>query len=426
MATRVCSYSKINLGLAIGPVRPDGFHGLVTLYQTLALHDVVTVKARRARVGGTTRIVLTTNHPFVPTNERNTVWKMVEKVLLRLEIAAEVTIHIEKNLPVQGGMGAGSANAAAALIGLEREIGVALPEADRMTVAAEVGSDVPLFLLGGAVLGTGRGEIVEAMPDLPGTVCLIAVPGVGVSTPAAFREWDKRHAGVGGSESEPGSQRGLEPEGGRGAGIDSGWDAGPDLGRGVGIEGQVGEAVLGGGLQGSPGPGVEEAGSVIGVGLTQAPLPDTLMKLSHAYASVFRREKSGTSGIVPGNASENLQSKSDLSDSDRTQPENDLAENILLSLVRAGVENDFEEVVFSEYPSLREIKRCLMGINTAAPALYAALSGSGSALFGLYRSLADAEAAQQRVQNAGLEFGIKTFLTETLPRPEYWARMFAG
>jgi 4-diphosphocytidyl-2-C-methyl-D-erythritol kinase len=115
--------------------------------------------------------------------------------------------------------------------------------------------------------------------------------------------------------------------------------------------------------------------------------------------------------------------------------ENDLAENTLLSPVRTGVENnfaneflvnDFEEVVFPEYPSLREIKRLLMGIETEAPALYAALSGSGSALFGLYRSTADAEAAQRRIQAAGLEFGVKAFLTETLPRPEYWARMFAG
>ena len=78
----------------------------------------------------------------------------------RWGLAAEVAIHIEKRLPVQGGMGAGSANAAAALLGLERELGVALPGVERLELAAEVGSDVPLFLLGGAVLGTGRGELV--------------------------------------------------------------------------------------------------------------------------------------------------------------------------------------------------------------------------------------------------------------------------
>ncbi len=117
---------------------------------------------------------------------------MVERALARLGVAAEVAIHIEKRLPVQGGMGAGSANAAAALLGLERELGVALPGVERLTLAAEIGSDVPLFLLGGAVLGLGRGELVVPMPDLPNTWCVVAVPSVGVSTPAAFKEWDAR------------------------------------------------------------------------------------------------------------------------------------------------------------------------------------------------------------------------------------------
>jgi len=95
------SYSKINLGLAIGPVRPDGFHELATLYQTLALHDLVTVEAKP--ISGESRITLTTNHPQVPTDARNTAWKMVALALARANVAAEVAIHIEKNLPVQGG-----------------------------------------------------------------------------------------------------------------------------------------------------------------------------------------------------------------------------------------------------------------------------------------------------------------------------------
>src|ERR1700760_2796949 len=182
MSTRIRSYSKINLGLAIGPARPDRFHGLTTLYQTLDLHDLVTVSAKRST---TTKITLTTNHPFVPRDGRNTAWRMVEKCLTRLGVAAGGEIDIEKRLPVQGGMGAGSANAAAALLGLERELGVALPGVERLKLAAEVGSDVPLFLLGGAVMGLGRGEQVVPMPDLPRTYCVVAVPEVGVSTPAS-------------------------------------------------------------------------------------------------------------------------------------------------------------------------------------------------------------------------------------------------
>ena len=339
MSTCVRSYSKVNLGLAIGPVRPDGFHGLTTVYQTLKLHDVVTVSARQAAA---TKIELTTNDERVPVDGRNTCWKMVELALEWVGMGAEVSIHINKRLPVQGGMGAGSANAAAALIGLERELGISFPGAKRLQLAGEVGSDVPLFLLGGAVLGLGRGEMVVPLPDMPSVFCVVAVPGVGVSTPQAFRDWDA--------------------------------------------------------LQGS-------------AGLTPVDNPDRLNELSLAYASLYAEP--GTSGIISGSGAE--------SENSQSSQEDDLAENTLLALVRTGVENDFERVVFPAYPFLREIKRLLMGTGSEA-ALYAALSGSGSALFGLYRSQADAEAAQRRVQNAG----VKALMTKTLPRREYWTRMFAG
>jgi 4-diphosphocytidyl-2-C-methyl-D-erythritol kinase len=105
-----------------------------------------------------------------------------------------------------------------------------------------------------------------------------------------------------------------------------------------------------------------------------------------------------------------------------TRQPGDLAENPLLTLVRTGIENDFEEVVFQEHPSLRSTKRDLVGdssVPEGSRAIYAALSGSGSALFGLYRSMADARAAQQRVQSSGTQ----ALLTETLPRPEYWRTM---
>ena len=379
MTTRVCSYSKINLGLAIGPVRPDGFHELATLYQTLALHDLVTVEAKPST--GESRITLTTNHPQVPTDARNTAWKMVELALKRANVAAEVTIHIEKSLPVQGGLGAGSANAAAALNGLEHELRLSLSGTDRMELAAEGGADVPLFLLGGAVMGTGRGECVEAMPDLPATWCVIAVPEVGVSTPQAFRDWDERQ---------------------------------------------------------TKGIAIDESAT-----LTSPAQPDRLEELSHVYATVLRdcpsdfgfipepEQTPDTSGIVHGRSLETQQGGLEEESSEHGSTWNGLAENTLLALVRTGIENDFESVVFPQYPLLREIKRLLMGtpagvssgtpVDSSGNAVYAALSGSGSALFGLYRSEADARAAQQRVQATG----CKAILTETLPRQEYWRRMFA-
>ena len=122
MPTAVRSHAKINLGLYIGAPRPDGFHALATVYQTLELYDVVTVTARPAAA---TALRLTSNDSRVPTDSRNTAWKMVALALEALGLTAEVEIHIEKRLPVQGGLGAGSANAVAALVGLEAELGIA-------------------------------------------------------------------------------------------------------------------------------------------------------------------------------------------------------------------------------------------------------------------------------------------------------------
>jgi 4-diphosphocytidyl-2-C-methyl-D-erythritol kinase len=357
MATRVRSYSKINLGLAVGPPRADGFHGLTTVYQTLALHDFVTVSAQRS---AKTEIRLTANHPGVPATahhnaEKNTAWKIVAKALEHLGITASVTIDIDKRLPVQGGMGAGSANAAAALLGLERELGIALSGADRLRLAAQVGSDVPLFLLGGTVLGLGRGEDVFPLPESgPGLPCVVAVPNVGVSTAFAFKELDQR------TFSTP-------------------------------------------------------SGAKTTPALTFQQADDRLKELSYAIAAIWiptglpleyqTGTEAGPSGITrPGHVKGN---------------QGDLAENPLLALVRTGIENDFEEVAFSQHPSLRSTKRDLLG--NSGDALYAALSGSGSALFGLYESQAAAEAAQQRVQANG----TRAILTETLPRQRYWETMFA-
>ncbi|MGC2619700.1 MAG: 4-(cytidine 5'-diphospho)-2-C-methyl-D-erythritol kinase [Acidobacteriaceae bacterium] len=333
MPSLVRSYSKINLGLAIGPVRPDGFHALVTCYQTLEAHDLVTVEAHLA---AETRLRLTTNDLRVPTDERNTAWKMVERALRAMGITADVHISIEKRLPVQGGLGAGSANAVAALAGLEQELARAgirsLPQTDRLRIAAEVGSDVPLFLIGGAVLGVGRGEIVSPLPDFPPMECVLALPEVGVSTPQAFRDWDALH----------------------------GSELGPDAPE---IHGNAGESSL-------TGP----QGSVRLDRLSRA--------LSAAFGAELGTHSSGVSAMGGG-----------------------LAEtgNPLLALVRTGIENDFEEVVFRQHPLLGTIKRILADSDTSADgALCAGLSGSGSALFGLYRTAEAADAAEARLEAAGV------------------------
>lgn len=308
MTTRVPSYSKINLGLAIGAARADGYHELVTVYQTLELADFVTVTARRA---AKTSITIRSNDARVPTDERNTTWKMVNFALVKAGFYVDVEVQIDKNLPVQGGLGAGSGNAAAALVGLERELDLKLDGAARLEIAAKVGSDVPLFLVGGTVLGLGRGEEVYPLPDLPEMACVVAVPEVGVSTPLAFQDWDALS--------------------------------------------------------------VREK-------LTAEASQARLSVLSRAIAAGF----SGVSAVG-----------------------GDLAGNPLLELVRTGIENDFEKVVFPLHSRLREIKHIL-----EVGAVYAALSGSGSALFGLYADDESAEQAAVRVRAVG----VKVFLTRTIAR----------
>jgi 4-diphosphocytidyl-2-C-methyl-D-erythritol kinase len=353
MPTKVCSHAKINLGLGIGAPRADGFHALTTVYQTLELHDVVTVSVtdKRYEVPAQPSIQITTNDERVPVDSRNTAWKMVSLALEEFGVTADVEIHIDKRLPVQGGLGAGSGNAVAALVGLETELNKGNMEqeagilsagwlARRLELAAQVGSDVPLFLIGGTVLGLDRGQEVYPLPDIEPVWCVVAIPEVGVSTAQAFRDWD-------------------------------------DL--------------------------------CVREGLTADASEDRLEQLSRAYASAFSggipggQRRSGSSGVFPDGE--------------------DLAGPLESALVRTGItswiQNDFERVVFPQHPSLAEIKRILAASDTPEAALYASLSGSGSALYGLYRTRGDAEVAQVRLEQAG----VRNQLTRSLPRRAYWGEM---
>jgi 4-diphosphocytidyl-2-C-methyl-D-erythritol kinase len=181
----VRSFAKINLGLRIGQSRADGFHELRTVYQTIALHDVITVKISRG-----SGIEIRCADPRVPKDDTNTCYKTAERVMDRLAAKGRVIIEIQKKLPVQGGLGGASSNAVAVLLALEWKLKKTLTGPERLRMAAEVGSDLPLFLVGGTSLGVGRGEEVYPLPDLPTAACVMVAPQIGVSTPQAFRDWD--------------------------------------------------------------------------------------------------------------------------------------------------------------------------------------------------------------------------------------------
>src|SRR5215472_1251294 len=141
MSISVRSFAKINIGLRIGPRRDDGFHELRTIYQTVAVSDVVRVEAGRG-LG----IEIYSKNAGVPCDETNTCYRMAEKILRAFKMRSKVRITIEKNLPVQGGLGAASSNAVATMLAMEKALKKELAASDRLSLAAEIGSDVPLFL----------------------------------------------------------------------------------------------------------------------------------------------------------------------------------------------------------------------------------------------------------------------------------------
>jgi len=363
------AFAKINLGLKIGPARPDGFHELRTIYQILALHDIVRVDVQPG-----SGIGIRCDHPGVPVDESNTCYKVAERVLAAMveaqhrtargepqvprltalprddkdratgygaaeaaplqnqtpENPGRIVIEIEKRLPVQGGMGAASSNAVATMIALERALGVELAPAEKLRIAAEVGSDLPLFLIGGTVLGVGRGEEVFPMPDLPRLHAVVVTPPVGVSTPLAFARWDELNT-------------------------------------------------------------LESA-------LTGDSAAGTISEFSQSVFAWLTKSfpQAGPASGVPAVGGNR-------------------AETPLLDLVRAGIENDFERVVFPEYPDLREVKELLL----RAGAYYASLSGSGAALYGLFGSDVEARKAAETM----VAVGHKAIPTTTLTREEYWKAM---
>ena len=313
MSVSVRSFAKINLGLRIGARREDGFHELLTVYQTIGLHDLIRISVRRG-----SGIEIRCSDQKVPRDESNTCYRIIEKAVSALGAKGRVFIEIEKRLPVQGGLGGASSNAVSAMLGLERVLKKRLTGEQRLRIAAEVGSDVPLFLIGGTVLGLGRGEQVYSLEDLPRTACVVVTPEIGVSTPKAFGEWDRKLTGMHSS------------------------DRMVELGRGL-------SAWLGESYSGAP------------------------------LGKRGRRE------------------------------------NPLLELVRAGIKNDFEEVVFPEYPELSEGKKAL----ERAGAQYASLSGSGSALYGLFASNGAARAAEKLRKR-----GWIAQATATVTRRQYWHEIF--
>ncbi len=288
---RLRAFAKVNVGLRLVGRRRDGYHEIRTIYQTVGLHDTLEISHLRKKT-----IDFECDDPSIPSGRDNLVVRACELWRSARKFRGGIAVRLFKRIPAGSGLGGASADAAATLIGLERLTGNRLPLIQRFRLAAQLGSDVPFFLIGGRALGIGRGEEVYPLPDLPRRLCLIVFPGFNVSTTAAYRE----------------------------------------------------------------------AGRVLRAELTKLPKGSNMFKFG-AWPH-FPHQEWGPA------------------------------------------ENDFERVVFARWPELARLKRQLF----RAGAESASLTGSGSAVFGLFDSARNLTHAASLIPRSW-----QTYRTRTLSRPEY-------
>ncbi len=287
-SVRLRAFAKVNLCLHVMGKRPDGYHELRTIFQAISLHDTLEVSITPG--SRALEIFMRSNDPKLPLGPENLVWRATQAIIPEIGFQGSVSIHLEKKIPVARGLGGGSSDAAAALIGMLRLTGWQVPLPRLMEIAASLGADVPFFLFGGRALAVNRGDEIYPLPNAPRqTIVVVSPRNIAVSTKDAY-EW-------------------------------------------------------------------------ISAELTKSAKPPRIWGFC---ALCWSRQG-------------------------------------------AGISNDFETPVFSRHPRLREIRDALLERGAAD----AALAGSGSAVFGVFRNPAQA----RRTARAFPEDSV--FVVETLSRDEY-------
>jgi 4-diphosphocytidyl-2-C-methyl-D-erythritol kinase len=185
---RVRAPAKINLHLAVGDVRPDGYHDLVTVFHAVDLADELTITSADRHS------VRTTPADGVPAGAKNLAGMAARMLAKRSGAGGPVAIDIAKQIPVAGGMAGGSADAAAALVGCAALWGLDMARGELAKIGAELGADVPFALTGGTAVGTGRGDLLSPVLARTPLHWVLALADEGLSTPAVFAELDRLRA----------------------------------------------------------------------------------------------------------------------------------------------------------------------------------------------------------------------------------------
>jgi 4-diphosphocytidyl-2-C-methyl-D-erythritol kinase len=183
---RIPAFAKVNLWLDILGKRPDGYHELRTIFQTISLHDELTL--RDSKASGIRLNILGNESLSLEPVRKNLVYAAVDTLRRELRIRSGVEIDLRKKIPAGRGLGGGSSDAAAALSGYLRLTRRNIPHPRLMEIAASLGADVPFFLFGGRALGIGRGDEIYPLPDVPKLTLLVVSPkDIHVPTPDAYR-----------------------------------------------------------------------------------------------------------------------------------------------------------------------------------------------------------------------------------------------
>lgn len=185
---RIAGNAKINLTLDILGKRPDGYHEVSMVMQSVSLHDVLTFSKTRED------IFLKINVPWLRADERNLAWRAAALVKERCGLRGGVRIHLTKRIPVAAGLAGGSADAAAVLRGMNALYRLHLSNEELCSLGAELGSDIPFCLMGGTQLATGRGEVLRRLKRMPLAWVVLAKPRLSVSTAWAYQNYDEQGA----------------------------------------------------------------------------------------------------------------------------------------------------------------------------------------------------------------------------------------